>query len=91
MMDKVKILVQVEVSADPEYCEQCAWLEHCPPGCRLFRTALELCLAKAPLRCDACVDASLIKCRGCGHAEFYLNTSGMPCCKSCGKERTKGA
>ena len=56
-MDKVKILVQVEVSADPQYCEQCKWLEHCPPGCRLFNTALRLCLAKAPLRCEACLDA----------------------------------
>ena len=56
-MDKVKILVQVEVSADPRYCERCDWKENCPPSCRFFKTALRLCLGGGVLRCEACLQA----------------------------------
>jgi hypothetical protein len=56
-MDKVKILVQVEVSADPRYCERCDWKENCPPGCRFFKTALRLCLGGGVLRCEECLQA----------------------------------
>lgn len=57
MTDKMKILVQVEVSADPKYCEHCRWVEQCPPGCRLFNTALCLCLGGGILRCEECLQA----------------------------------
>lgn len=60
MRDTVKISVTVEISADPRYCEQCKWLEHCPPGCRLFSIPLRLCLANAPLRCEECLNAEAI-------------------------------
>ena len=32
-------------------------LEHCPPGCSLFNTALRLCLGGGALRCEACLQA----------------------------------
>ena len=56
-MGKQKIAVMIEVSSDPKYCERCDWMEHCPPSCRFFKTALLLCLAKAPLRCEECLQA----------------------------------
>lgn len=81
-MDKVKISVMVEVSSDPIYCEQCEWMEYCPPGCRLFKTPLDLCLAKAPMRCAACLamDGATIGYDLIAHLHrqraFSLNTFG---------------
>ena len=43
-MDNHKIAVMIEVSADSKYCERCDWLNHCPPGCRFFKTALRQAL-----------------------------------------------
>lgn len=56
-MSTFKIFVQVEISVDAQYCHKCSHMENCPPGCRLFKAPLRLCLGGGPLRCEECLEA----------------------------------
>ena len=56
-MTALTITVPVQISVDAQYCHQCAWMENCPPGCRLFKVPLCLCLDGGPLRSEECLEA----------------------------------